>query len=121
MREQVVVPDRMRRRSALRRDREIAALVLDPHQRGLPQLSALRPHACDDDDRQSGVAQGVGTGPTRCLVGLDLLADPVGRARLVLTNQWHVGRGYLRATGATGAPHALTNGSGVAMRRNSYR
>src|SRR4051794_18330054 len=82
---QVGDPVRMRRGAALRPDREIAAVVLDAHQWRLAQLAAADTPVRDDDDRAPGVAQRRRLGATGGLVSLDLFADPVDGARLVLT------------------------------------
>ena len=50
-------------RAALRADHRVDAVVLDPHERLLAHLAALRPAGAEDDDRQPGVAQGVGLAP----------------------------------------------------------
>src|SRR3954454_11749562 len=109
--QQVVVPDRMGGRAALRRDGKVATVVLDPHQRCLAQLAGLRATAGHDDDGPTCVTQRRRPGPAGRFVLLDLRADPVDGAGLVLTLQ-HVAP-YFTTTGATGAPHAPTNGSGV--------
>src|SRR5262249_11606665 len=96
VRAEVVVPERVGRGTALRRDRGVPAVVLDPHHRGLAQLAAARPAVGDDHHGQAGVAQRGGLRPARALVLLDLLADPGPRARLVLTLDRHGARQHLR-------------------------
>src|SRR5207248_5405457 len=67
----------------------MAAVVLDPHQRCLAQLAAARADGREDDDRQPGVPQRRRLGAAGALVGLDLLAHPSDRDRLVFALQWH--------------------------------
>src|SRR5215470_5468480 len=89
IRAEVVVPARMGGGPALRRDRGVTAVVLDPHHRGLAELAAARPAVGDDHYRQAGVPQGGALRPARPLIQLDLLPDPGPRARLVLTFDGH--------------------------------
>src|SRR3954451_9045909 len=115
--EQVVVPDRVGGRASLRRDGKVAAVVLDAHQRCLAQLAGLRATAGHDDDGPTGVAKRRRPGPSGRFVRLDLLPHPADGAGLVLTVERHVAP-YFSTTGATGAPQAPTNGSGVPSRKN---
>ncbi len=89
MRFEVVVPDRMRGRAAHRRDERVLAVVLDAHQRDLADLAALVAAHRDDDDGQPTVEQRVRFFPAGPFVGRDLIADPLHRARLVLTGKCH--------------------------------
>jgi hypothetical protein len=60
--------------------------MLDAHQRRPPKLAAVDTAVDDDNDRQTGIAQGRALGPARALPDLDLLTDPGGRVRIrVLT------------------------------------
>src|SRR5262249_49474148 len=86
---EVVVPARMGGGSALRRDRGIAAVMLDPHHRCLAELAAACPAVGDDHHRQAGVAQRRALRPAGALIQLDLVTDPGPRAWPVLTFDWH--------------------------------
>ena len=88
---QVGVPLRVARRPSLRSDQRVLAVVLDPHQGDLADFAAAGAAHRDDDHRQPGLAQRVRFGAARTLVGRDLVAHPFGRARLVLTLDWHGG------------------------------
>ena len=91
---EVEVPHGVLGRAAHRRDERVLAVVLHAHQRRLadqPRLGAARGH---DDDGQPGVAQRVGLAPAGAFVGLDLLADPLPRARLVLAFGRHGPESY---------------------------
>ena len=79
----------MRWRAAVRRHERVLAVVLDAHQRRLAQLAALIATGGDQDDRQPGVTQCVGLLAAGALVGLDLLAHPRRRTRLVFTLKRH--------------------------------
>ena len=75
-----------RRRAAVRRDREVHAVVLDAHHRVLAQLARFAPTRGDDHDGQAGrCGQHVGRAPSGRLELRDLLADPLLGARLVLS------------------------------------
>src|SRR4051794_40940224 len=89
IREQIGVPGRVLRGAADRRHRGIAALVLDPHHRVLPELAALRTPTRHDDDRQPRVPQGERTCAPRALIQLDLVAHPLLTAGLVFTVERH--------------------------------
>src|SRR5215471_1770429 len=89
IRAEVVVPARVGGGPALRRDRGVTAVVLDPHHRRLAELAAARPAVGDDHYRQAGVPQGGALRPARALIQLDLLPDPGPAARLVLTFDGH--------------------------------
>src|SRR5262249_3895934 len=93
---EVVVPERVSGGSALRRDRGVAAVVLDPHQWRLAQPAAARAAVGDDHHRQAGVPQRRALRPARALIQLDLVADPGPRAWPVLTFDWHAPSQHLR-------------------------
>src|SRR5262249_36328575 len=87
IRDQVQVPDRMLRRAAQRRDHGVHAVVLDAHERGLPQLARLatlggEDHAGRAFERAAFLAAGR-------LVEPYLLGDAFPGARLVLTGERH--------------------------------
>src|SRR5439155_26480226 len=86
---QVVVPARVGGSPALRRDRGITAVVLDPHHRRLAELAGARSAVGDDHYRRAGVPQRRALCPARALIQLDLVTDPGSRARLVLSIDWH--------------------------------
>ena len=77
--DEVVVPDRVLRGAAERRDDRVDAVVLDAHQRGLAQLAGPGTDGGEDDHGTS--AQVGGLGAARRLVLLGLLAGPGGRCR----------------------------------------
>ena len=97
VRAEVVVPEGMRRRAALRRHGRIAPIVLHPHHRRLAHLAAARAAIRDDHHRQAGIAQRRSPRPARALVLPDLVANPRLRARLVLTVNSHTGSQHQRA------------------------
>src|SRR6185312_7576928 len=86
---EVVVPARMGGGSALRRDRGVAAVMLDPHHRCLADLAAARPAVGDDHHRQAGVPQRRALRPAGALIQLDLVTDPGPGAWPVLAFDWH--------------------------------
>jgi glyoxylase-like metal-dependent hydrolase (beta-lactamase superfamily II) len=88
--EEVVVPQRVLRGTALGRDGEVGTLVLDAHQRGLADLAGLGATVRDDDDRHPGVPQRRALGAATALVFFDLSPDPLGRAWFVCTVNSHV-------------------------------
>src|SRR6185312_11353837 len=102
---QVVHPPGIGGSAALGPDQEVMTVALYPHQRRLADLSALRSSGRDDDDRQSGVEQGVGLATTGSLVVTDLVAHPLSWARLVLTFESHRPRlgGWLSRYGRSGS------------------
>src|SRR5262245_19055172 len=77
-------PHRVLRRSALRRDEDVAIAVLDAHQRRLANGASLVARLRHEDHRQAGVAQRGALSATAALVELDLLAHPVARAWNIL-------------------------------------
>ncbi len=82
---QVVEPLRLLGCAALRGHQGVDAVVLDLHHRVLAELAALGAPARHDDDRHAGVEQRVGPGASGRLVFRHLVADPFGRAGLVVT------------------------------------
>jgi flavin reductase (DIM6/NTAB) family NADH-FMN oxidoreductase RutF len=64
--------------------------MLDAHQWVLPHLSALVPARGENDDWQTGIAQGVGLATPGSFVAIDLIANPFLGTRLVLTLKWHL-------------------------------
>src|ERR1700728_3779380 len=86
---QVVVPLRMLRGAATGRHGGVAAVMLHPHHRRLAHLAAARPAVGDDHDGKAGVAQRRPLRATGTLIGLDLVAYPGLRARLVVTIDRH--------------------------------
>lgn len=100
---EVVVPDRVLGRPALRGDQGVAAVVLDPHQRRLAELPALRAPGRQQDDGQSRVPQRRPLGAAGALVLLHLLAHPLRRAGFVLAFERH-GIRPLRHRAASFAP-----------------
>src|SRR5262249_14057478 len=106
---EVVVPARVGGGSALRRDRGIAAVMLDPHHRCLADLAAARAAVGDDDHRQAGVPQRRALRPAGSLIQLDLVTDPGPRARPVLTVDWHAPSQHPR----WGARHAARDRTGA--------
>src|SRR6059036_2078017 len=78
---EVVVPDWVLRGAAHRRHHGVPAIVLDAHQRRLPQLARLRSDRGQNDDRAS--PQIPGFGAARRFVAFSLLAGPARRARRV--------------------------------------
>src|SRR4051794_41887848 len=87
MRLQVVEPGGVHRRAALGGDHRVGAAVLDPHQRVLAGLAALRATGGEDDDGLGAAWQGVALLATGALVQLHLVPHPLLRTRLVLTFQ----------------------------------
>src|SRR5205807_1381233 len=81
---QIVHPNRVVRRSALRPDEDVAIAVLDAHQRRLADCTGLVARVRDEDHGQARVAQGGALGAAAALVQLDLLAHPVAWARYIL-------------------------------------
>ena len=84
---EVVVPDGVPRGATERGDDGVLAAMLDPHQRALAQLAALRANRREQDDGHPAHLRALGAAGG--LVALGLLAGPVGRTRFVLTGQWH--------------------------------
>src|SRR5204863_9152634 len=105
---EIVVPDRMLRQTALRRDERVLPVVLDAHERRLAQLAGLVPARGHHDDRQARVAQRVGPTAAGGLVLRYLLAHPGVRARLVLTFKRGHGT-HLPETGCRLARDAATD------------
>src|SRR4051794_1003414 len=85
--DQVVVPDRVLRRSALRGDDRVVAVVLDAHEGGLAHLAGLRSTRRQDDDGPAVPRRPLRA--TRALVELNLVAHPLLGARLVFTLDRH--------------------------------
>src|SRR5215831_6134965 len=100
---EVVVPARVGGGSALRRDRGITAVMLDPHHRCLAELAAARPAVGDDHHRQPGVPQRCALRAPRALVKLDLVTDPGPRAWPVLTFNRHAPSQHPRCSGPPAA------------------
>src|SRR5664280_949146 len=73
-------------------DGRYAAVVFDPHHRVLAQDAALGAAAGDDDHRHA--AQRGPLGAAGALVELDLVADPLRGAGLVVPGKWHATRIY---------------------------
>src|SRR5262249_47889941 len=97
---QVVHPDRVLGRAALRTDEDVAIAVLDAHQRRFANGAGLVARVRDQNHRQAGVAQGRALGAAAALVELDLLSDPVARA-------WDIGgHGDLRIAVCGGILHS---------------
>ena len=89
--DEVVVPGRVLGGAALRRDGGVDAVMLDPHHRVLAELAGLVAARGDHHDRPLRVAaEDVRLGAAGRLVLLDLVADPLGRAGLVLTLKCHI-------------------------------
>src|SRR5665648_1198616 len=80
--QEVVIPGGVLRRTALGRHGRIPAVVFDPHHRVLAQDAALGAAAGDDDHRHA--AQRGPLGAAGALVELDLVADPLRGAGLVV-------------------------------------
>src|SRR5660398_259288 len=87
-----VIPGGVLRRTALGRHGRIPAVVFDPHHRVLAQRAALGAAAGDDDHRHA--AQRGPLGAAGALVELDLVADPLRGAGLVVPGKWHATRLY---------------------------
>src|SRR5262249_55405636 len=100
---EVVVPARVGGGSALRRDRGITAVMLDPHHRCLAELAAARAAVGDDHHRQPGVPQRCALRAPRALVKLDLVTDPGPRAWPVLTFNRHAPSQHPRCSGPPAA------------------
>src|SRR4051812_5519843 len=81
---QIVHPNRIGRRSALRSDEDVAIAVLYPHQWRLTDCTGLITDVGYDDHRQSGITQGGAFGTTTFFVKLDLLAHPISGAGNIL-------------------------------------
>ncbi len=79
-------------RAALGGDHRVRAVVLDPHQRHLPDLAALLAARGEQHHRQTRVAEGVGFAAVRRLVAGDLVTHPLLRARFVFSGQRHRGQ-----------------------------
>src|SRR5262249_37334477 len=77
---QIVDPDRIPRRSALRRNKDVTVAVLDTHERRFANGTGLVTRMRDDDHGQAGVAQGGPFRPATAFIELDLLAHPVSGA-----------------------------------------
>src|SRR3954469_13679384 len=75
--EEVVVPLRVVVRPALRGDRDVLPVALDPHHRVLPQEPAPGADRGDHYDRVAGVSQRVGPLSVGLLVRRDLVTDPL--------------------------------------------
>ena len=84
VRAQVVHPDRVRRRPALRPDEDVVRPVLDAHERGLPDRAGLVAGVGHDDHRQPGVAKSGAFGAATALVQLDLVTHPIPGAGDIL-------------------------------------
>src|SRR5664280_2277186 len=95
--QEVVIPDGVLRRTALGRHGRIPAFVFDPHHRVLAQDAALGAAAGDDDHRHA--AQRGPLGAAGALVELDLVADPLRGAGLVVPSTWHAPRIYIPPAG----------------------
>src|SRR5262249_41153191 len=106
VRPEVVVPLRMGRGTALRRDGRVPAVMLDPHHRSLAYLAAADPAVGDDHHGQAGVTQRRALRPARAFVEFHLIPDPGPRARLVVILNWHA------ASQAPGR-HTVAMGPGV--------
>src|SRR6266852_7796700 len=81
---QIVHPNRILWRPALRADEDVAVVVLDAHQRGLTDCTGLVTGVGHDDHRQPCITQGGAFGTTTTFVKLDLLAHPVSGAGNIL-------------------------------------
>src|SRR6202035_3618165 len=97
----VVVPDRVLRCPAQRRDNGVLAVVLDPHQRSFAELAGLGADGGQQNDRLALHICGVGSTGFGVLVSL--FARPVPRAGRVFTFEWHETTIDTRALGCPAA------------------
>src|SRR5690348_3180556 len=110
---EVVVPARVGGCSALRRDRGVTAVMLDPHHRCLAELAAARPAVGDDHHRQAGVPQRGALRTPRTFIKLDLVTDPGPRAWPVLTFNRHAPSPHPRCSGPLAARDRTAVGAGA--------
>src|SRR5664280_1507499 len=94
VREQVVVPDRMVRRSALRGHQSVLTVELHPHDGRLSHFAGAVTSGREDHDGKSGVTQGIRARTRGSLVLSDLVPDPLRGARFVLTFDGHWTPGF---------------------------
>ncbi len=86
---QIAIPARVLGGATLGCHQGVVAIVLHPHEGDLADLSRLVASHCDDDNRDTGVPQGVGPGSPRGLLLGHLLGHPIPCARLVVPGDRH--------------------------------